>query len=114
MTKIENYPDSITEELKALYSKLGNEGLPELVKKFNKTLPSIRAKLVKEGVYITPDKSENARKNGPSKKEIIREFEDMGINPQGLEGATKEGLLNMKKYIDHLNEIVTINEKSNE
>lgn len=105
-TKQPNYTDEQVEQLHQLYSELGNEGLDEICETMGKSLASVRAKLVKDGLYVAPEK-QTIRKDGPSKKELIRKIHDMGHPVEGLEGATKEaiswviGLLeNTPKYDD--------------
>ena len=107
-TNKKGYSEEETAKLIEEYIKLGNDGIQELAEKFGKTVNSIRAKLVREKVYITPDKSFKERKNGPSKKEILMELEKLGIDVDGLEGATKQALSSLK------NKVLVLNNKVDE
>lgn len=99
-----NYSQEQTNQLKNLYTELGNNGLPEISQIMSKPIKSIRAKLVKEQVYIVPEKPASKRKNGPSKKEIVIELGKLGVPPEGLDGATKLALNNVKAKIISLME----------
>lgn len=105
MAKTQNYTDEEKEQAINLYKELGNAGLDEIANRLNKTTNSVRAKLVREGVYEAPEKQDKQRKNGPSKKEIIRNFEDFGLSEEalnGLQGATKKALNEVQEYIQKL------------
>lgn len=97
-----NYSEQDTELLKELYEQFGNEGLDEIATRLGKTLRSVRAKLVKEQIYTAPAKKDAQRKNGKTKKEIIRDLENLGVSPEGGDGATKEFLTNVKTLIESI------------
>jgi hypothetical protein len=90
-TKTSNYTEEQTEQLHELYAELGNDGFDQICETLGKTRASVRAKLVKDGLYVAPEKQPN-RKDGPTKKELIREIHQMGHEVDGLEGATKEAI----------------------
>jgi len=97
----QNYSVEDTERLVTLYKELGNDGIPKIAEELGKTINSVRSKLVKEGVYTVPDKM-STRKNGPSKKEILRDFEELGLSDaalNGLQGATKPALKEIRDFI---------------
>ena len=96
----EGYSEQDRQKALDMYAQLGNDGLETIADELGKTINSVRAKLVKEGVYIIPEKKPNQKKNGPSKKEIIRDLEKLGLAPDGLDGATKQGLNNIKLLIE--------------
>jgi len=105
MAKTQNYTDVQTQRIKELYEAHGNSGIQLIADELEKSPNSVRAKLVREGIYVTPEKPIKARKNGPSKKEIIREFEAFGFSTtalDGLQGATKAALNEVKSYIDKI------------
>jgi len=88
-----NYTKEQTEKLIALYQEKGNDYLDEIATEFGKTLKSVRAKLVREGVYVAPDKSKRNDEDGPSKKELVLELSKLsGKELVGIEGATKGSL----------------------
>ena len=98
----EGYSEQERETVLSMYDEIGNEGLKDIAEAVGKSINSVRAKLVKEKAYNAPEKKPNQRKNGPSKKEIIRELGELGLSPDGLEGTTKLGLNNIKKLIEDI------------
>lgn len=102
MGKSQNYTEEEALTARTMYEEGGNDILDEIAKTLGKSINSVRAKLVREKVYTAPDKPTKSRKNGPSKKEIIREFQGFGITDgtlNGLQGATKAALTEVKDYI---------------
>jgi len=88
-----NYSDEDVSKLRTMYAELGNAGLDEIAKALGKSLRSVRAKLVRDGLYVAPEKSAKATKeDGPSKKELLMELEAKGFDPEGFEGATKDAI----------------------
>ncbi len=98
----EGYTEKERDKALQMYSEFGNDGLINISQELGRSINSVRAKLVKEGVYAAPEKKLNQRKYGPSKKEIIRELGDLGLAPDGLDGTTKQGLNNIKTLIEEL------------
>lgn len=94
-----NYTEAQVEQLHSLYAELGSAGLESIAENLGKTVRSVRAKLVRDGLYVAPEKSATAKSTGPSKKEILRNFETAGFDPTGLEGATKEALVRILNHI---------------
>lgn len=91
--------------IKEKYKELGNQGISEIAKLVGKTEQSVRSKLVRESVYIKSDKNYRPKKTGPSKKEIIRDLSKFGLDSDildGLKGATKPALLEVKTLIESL------------
>ncbi len=88
-----NYSDEDVSKLRTMYAELGNAGLDEIAKALGKSLRSVRAKLVRDSLYVAPEKSAKATKeDGPSKKELLMELEAKGFDPEGFEGATKDAI----------------------
>lgn len=95
MTKTPNYTEEDVTKLINLYEDLGNEGMDEITAQFpGKTKNSVRAKLVREGVYVAPEKKAAAKKNeGPTKKDLIAELCKLtGRDHKGIDGITKPAL----------------------
>jgi hypothetical protein len=99
MTKV-NYTPEMLDTLYSMYEKLGNEGIEEIARTIGKTEKSIRSKLVREGLYKPSEKSK-VKANGPSKKELLREIEKHGFDPEGFEGATKVALNRLLNVISN-------------
>ena len=94
MAKTANYTDEQIDTISAMYQELGNDGLDEIATQVGKTVRSVRAKLVREGIYVAPDKT-TTRKDGPTKKELLRELEiavGEDIDVTNFMGATKQGI----------------------
>ena len=88
-----NYSDADVVKLRDMYAQLGNGGLDAIAKDLGKSVRSVRAKLVRDGLYVAPEKSAKAPKeDGPSKKELLMELETKGFDPSGFEGATKDAI----------------------
>ena len=87
-----NYTTEMLDQIKAMYADLGNEGIEEIADTFNKTVRSIRSKLVREGVYVASVKGPTIKADGPSKKELLRDLEAKVFDTTGFEGATKIAL----------------------
>ena len=94
MAKTANYTDDQVTQITDLYTELGNDGLDQIANTVGKTVRSVRAKLVREGAYVAPDKS-TTRRDGPTKKELLRELEGVigtDIEVSNFMGATKNGI----------------------
>jgi hypothetical protein len=94
-----NYTEAQVEQLHTLYAELGSANLDKIAETLGKTVRSVRAKLVRDGLYVSPEKTATAKSTGASKKEILRDFETVGFDPTGLEGATKEALVRILNHI---------------
>ena len=90
--KTTNYSPEMVDSLVAMYEELGNDGLDQIAAELDKTVRSVRSKLVRQGVYVASPKKAAAKQEGPSKKEILREIESNGFDVSGFEGATKAAL----------------------
>jgi hypothetical protein len=91
-----------TEDEVALIHDLHSKGLDieHIAQAVNKTVHSVRSKLVRDGVYIKQEKK-SAKKTGPGKKELVRDLEKLtGIQFTALTGANKEDLVSLKQFIE--------------
>ena len=86
----ENYTAEQTKTLLTSYQS--GMTVEELASQLDKPVRSIRSKLVREGVYVAQPRNKQAKIEGPSKKELLRELETHGYMVDGLEGATKEAI----------------------
>lgn len=88
-----NYTEEQTATLIERYQ--AGETVEVLAESMGKAVKSVRAKLVREGVYIAPEKPTKAkREDGPTKKELIRELAEVApdLPVDGLMNATKEAI----------------------
>jgi hypothetical protein len=94
MAKSANYTLEMVATATKMYGELGNEGMDEIATTLARSVRSVRAKLVREGVYIADTKEKAApRDMGPTKGELLESLVGMGLNVEGLEGATKPAIL---------------------
>jgi hypothetical protein len=108
-TKTVNYTEEMTAQLHNLYAELGNEGLDKIAETLGKPVRSVRAKLVRDGIYVAGEKAKTAKKDGPSKKELLNELDKLGFASEGLEGATKEAIQRIKEIVRDLNGVRNAN-----
>ena len=88
-----NYTAADIATLTNMYGELGNEGLDRIAETLGKSVRSVRAKLVREGLYVAPEKGTTAKKEGPTKKELLNDLEKVAPFPvDGFVGATKEAI----------------------
>jgi hypothetical protein len=92
--KTPNYTPEMVEQMAALYQEHGNDGMQMIADTLGKSVRSVRSKLVREGIYIAPEKgAASPKKDGPTKKEMLIELEALVPFPvDGLMGATKEAI----------------------
>ena len=90
VTKTPNYTDEMTASVIEQYSS--GVDLDTIANSVGKTTRSVRSKLVREGVYVAQPKQTAAKRDGPTKKELLRDLETAGVNATGFEGATKDAL----------------------
>jgi len=99
--KTANYTAEMIDSMIEMYNDLGNDGLEEIAESLDKTVRSVRSKLVREGVYVASPKKSAAKQDGPSKKEILRDIEAKGFDVTGFEGATKAALTRLMGVVAH-------------
>lgn len=94
-----NYTEAQTAQMIADYQ--AGQSVEAIAEAMGKAVRSVRSKLVREGVYVAPEKTPKAkREEGPTKKELMRELEAIAPFPvDGLMNATKEAI---QAVIDHL------------
>jgi hypothetical protein len=89
-----NYTVADVAKATSMYGELGNDGMATIAESLGKSVRSVRAKLVREGVYVAETKEKAApRDMGPTKGELLESLVAMGMNVDGLEGATKPAIL---------------------
>jgi hypothetical protein len=88
-----NYTADMVDTAKTFYGENGNEGMAELATLLGRSVRSVRAKLVREGVYVADVKPEpKAKDDGPTKAELLEAIEAAGFDADGLRGATSAAL----------------------
>jgi hypothetical protein len=99
--KSANYTAEMVDTMIEMYNELGNDGLDQIAETMDKTVRSVRSKLVREGAYVASPKKSAAKQDGPSKKEILRDIEAQGFDVSGFEGATKSALTRLMGVVAH-------------
>ena len=97
--KTANYTAEMVDQMVSMYNELGNDGIGQIAAELDKSVRSVRSKLVREGVYIASPKKSASKQEGPSKKEILRDIESFGFDVTGFEGATKLALTRLKDVV---------------
>ena len=71
----------------------------QIAEAIDKSVRSVRSKLVREGVYIATPKAKARKSDEPTKKELLIELEQIApFAVDGFMGATKEAI---KELIGH-------------
>ena len=94
-----NYTDAQVATAISRYAELRKDGtdndsvLDTIGEEIGKSRKSVRAKLVRENVFVADVKPETAPKDeGPTKKDQLKELDLLGVNTKGADGATKDFL----------------------
>ncbi len=85
-----NYTAELTAKIIDQYQN--GTDVAEIAASIDKSVRSVRSKLVREGVYKAQPKAKSAKVMGPTKKELLRDLEGTGFDVSGFEGATKEAI----------------------
>lgn len=86
-----NYTEELTAAIIERYQ--AGEPVEQIAESIGKAVRSVRSKLVREGVYVASEKPKAAKVEGPSKKELLRDLEQIAPFPvDGFMNATKEAL----------------------
>jgi len=85
-----NYTPELTATIIEQYQN--GTDVESIAASIDKSVRSVRSKLVREGVYVAKPKTAAKRDQGPTKKELLNELESTGFDVVGFEGATKEAI----------------------
>lgn len=107
MNKLAKYTQDEIDTVKTLYAELredqGNRCLEEIATAVNRTVGSVRSKLVQEREYVKDVKPSSMPKDdGPTKAELIERFVNtVGTfeNSDGLKAATKATLFELIELV---------------
>ena len=96
MAKVNYTPEMVAQAID-MYNELGNDGLETIAETLGRGVRSVRAKLVREGVYVAPEAPVKEKlPEGPTKKELLNELESLvDFDVTGLMGANKEAIGNL-------------------
>jgi uncharacterized membrane protein len=93
MEKTANYTDEMVARIKAMYAEVGNAGIQSIADAVGKSVPSVRAKLIHEKVWVPAEKvAKTPKREGPSKKQVLAGIAivepSLEAHLEGLDGAT--------------------------
>lgn len=96
-----NYTEAQTDSMKAAYA--AGASVESIAEAMGKAVRSVRAKLVREGVYVAPEKGVKAkREEGPTKKELLITLAEVWPDApvDGLMNATKEAIASLIAHLE--------------
>jgi len=98
-TKAVNYSDELTAKVISDYQE-GVE-LDTIADEIGKSVRSVRSKLVREGVYIAKPKTASAKRDEPTKKELLNQLESIApFEVNGFMGATKSAIADLLVHLE--------------
>ena len=89
----QNYTAEMTAQIVEDYQN--GVSVDDIAASIEKSVRSVRSKLVREGVYVAKPKPAAKREQGPTKKELLNDLEATGFDVAGFEGATKEAIVRL-------------------
>ena len=91
MAKAINYTPELTAQIVDQYQ--GGIAVEDIAASIEKSVRSVRSKLVREGVYVAKPKATARKSDEPTKKELLNELETVyPFDVNGLTGATKDAI----------------------
>ena len=96
-----NYTEEMVNQAVSMYEDIGNDGLDQIAEAIGKNVRSVRSKLVREGVYVASPKTSAAKREGPTKKELLHQLEAVApFEVDGFMGATKSAITDLIAHFD--------------
>jgi len=97
--KAVNYTDELTAKVISDYQN--GIDLDAIADEIGKSVRSVRSKLVREGVYIAKPKTASAKREEPTKKELLNQLESIApFEVNGFMGATKTALADLLVHLE--------------
>jgi len=88
-----NYSAEMTAQIISDYQN--GVAVEDIASSIEKSVRSVRSKLVREGVYVAKPKATSQKIQGPTKKELLNDLEATGFDVSGFEGATKDAIMRL-------------------
>ena len=86
-----NYTADLTAQIISDYQS--GTAVEDIASAIDKSVRSVRSKLVREGVYVAAPKAKARKKDEPTKKELLNHLETIApFGVTGFMGATKEAI----------------------
>lgn len=93
-----NYTPELTATIIEQYE--AGVDVAEIASSIDKSVRSVRSKLVREGVYVASAKPSAKKVMGPTKKELLITLEEIApFSVDGFMGATKEAINDLIKHL---------------
>ena len=89
----QNYSAEMTAKIVSDYQN--GVAVEAIAESIEKSVRSVRSKLVREGVYVAKPKAKSTKVMGPTKKELLKDLEATGFDVAGFEGATKDAIVRL-------------------
>ena len=89
----QNYSAEMTAKIVSDYQN--GVAVEAIAESIEKSVRSVRSKLVREGVYVAKPKAKSTKVMGPTKKELLKDLEATGFEVAGFEGATKDAIVRL-------------------
>ena len=97
--KAVNYTDELTAKVISDYQE--GVDLDIIADEIGKSVRSVRSKLVREGVYIAKPKTASAKRDEPTKKELLNQLESIApFEVNGFMGATKSAIADLLVHLE--------------
>ena len=97
--KAVNYTDELTAKVITDYQN--GIDLDAIADEIGKSVRSVRSKLVREGVYVAKPKTASAKREEPTKKELLNQLESIApFEVNGFMGATKTALADLLVHLE--------------
>lgn len=91
MAKAINYTPELTAQIVDQYQ--AGVSVDDIAASIEKSVRSVRSKLVREGVYVAQPKATARKSDEPTKKELLNDLEAVyPFDVNGLQGATKDAI----------------------
>ena len=98
-TKAVNYSDELTAKVISDYQE--GVDLDIIADEIGKSVRSVRSKLVREGVYVAKPKTASAKREEPTKKELLNQLESIApFEVNGFMGATKSAIADLLVHLE--------------
>ena len=97
--KAPNYTAELTAKIVDDYQ--AGVAVEDIAVAIDKSVRSVRSKLVREGVYVAAPKAKARKSDEPTKKELINHLEEIApFAVNGFMGATKEAINDLIKHLE--------------
>ena len=92
-----NYTPEMTAQIVSDYE--AGMAVEAIAESIEKSVRSVRSKLVREGVYVAKPKTTSRKSDEPTKKELLIQLEAVyPFNVNDLTGATKDGIKDLLSH----------------